>query len=393
MKNRILLFFSALFSCMRAGFLGPFTVFMAAPTNFAALTPQQKMIWSRDVWKAARDMAFINKFTGTDENNVIQRITELTKTEKGEQAIMHLVADLVGDGVIGDNEREGNEEELKSYNDIITIDLITNSVRNKGKLAEQKTVIKFREQAKDKLAYWLSNRIDQLAFLTMSGVDYSYNNDGSLRVNSPFPNLAFNADVSAPSTKRYVQWKASTKEFITPAHASLLVSDTPSYAMIVQAVAYAKDHYMKGLMAGGKEYYVMFVKPGFMAKLKQAADYQAAIIQAADRGMTNPFFTGGIVTVDGVIIHEHRLVYSTMGTATKWGAGTDVQGTRSLLCGAQALGMADLGAPEWNEKEFQYGSSQGINVDKMLGFLKPKFYSIYDKSVEDFGVLAIDHAL
>src|SRR6185369_16795540 len=107
------------------------------------------------------------------------------KTEKGEQAIMHLVADLVGDGVIGDNEREGNEEELKSYNDIITIDLITNSVRNKGKLAEQKTVIKFREQAKDKLAYWLSNRIDQLAFLTMSGVDYSYNNDGSLRVNSP----------------------------------------------------------------------------------------------------------------------------------------------------------------------------------------------------------------
>lgn len=364
-----------------------------AQTNFAALTPQQKLVWSLDVWKAARDMAFINKFTGTDQNNVIQRITELTKTEKGEQAIMHLVADLVGDGVVGDDEREGNEEELKSYSEIITIDLITNSVRNKGKLADQKTVIKFREQAKDKLTYWLSNRIDQLAFLTMSGIDYSYNNDGSLRVGSPFPNLAFNADVSAPTAHRGLQWAAATKSLGSIAHSSLLSSDTPSYAMLVQAKAYAVDHYIKPLMAGGKEYYVMFVKPGFMAKLKQAADYQAAIIQAADRGMTNPFFTGGVVTVDGIVIHEHRLVYSTLGTATKWGTGTDVEGSRSLLCGAQALGMADLGAPEWNEKEFQYGSSQGVNVDKMLGFVKPKFYSIYDKAVEDFGVLAIDHAL
>ena len=381
---------------LKAIVLFPFSVLMGNLTNFAALTPQQKMVWSRDVWTAARDKAFITKFTGTDENNVIQRVTELTKTEKGEMAIMHLVADLVGDGQIGDNEREGNEEELKSYNDIITIDLITNSVRNKGKLSDQKTVIKFREQAKDKLTYWLSNRIDQLAFLTMSGISYAYNCDGSARVASPFPNLAFNADVSAPSAKRIVQWKASNTTLNTGsgyAHSDLLITDTPSYAMLVQAKAYAVDHYIKPLMSGGKEYYVLFVKPGFMAKLKQSADYQAAIIQAADRGMTNPFFTGGTVTVDGLIIHEHRLVYSTLGTATKWGTGTNIEGSRSLLCGAQALGMADLGAPEWNEKEFQYGSSQGINVDKMLGFLKPKFYSIYDKSEEDFGVLAIDHAL
>lgn len=378
---------------IKAVILFPFAILMGTATNFAALTPQQKMIWRRDCWKAARDQAFITKFTGAGDNNVIQHITELTKTEKGEFAIMHLVADLVGDGQIGDNEREGNEEEMKSYSDIITIDLITNSVRNKGKLADQKTVIKFREQGKDKLAYWLSNRIDQLAFLTMSGIDYSYNNNGSLRVGSPFPLLSFNADISAPSAKRGVQWNAATKQLVSISHSTLLISDTPSYAMLVQAKAYAVDHYIKPLTAGGKEYYVLFVKPGFMAKLKQSADYQAAIIQAADRGMTNPFFTGGVVTVDGLVIHEHRLVYSTMGTATKWGVGTNVEGSRSLLCGAQALGMADLGAPEWCEKEFNYGASQGINVDKMLGFLKPKFQSIYDNSVEDFGVLAIDHAL
>lgn len=78
-----------------------------ALTNFAALTPEQKLVWSRQVWKEARDMTFINKFMGTGMDNVIQRVTELTKTEKGEQVIMHLLADLVEDGVVGDNEREG----------------------------------------------------------------------------------------------------------------------------------------------------------------------------------------------------------------------------------------------------------------------------------------------
>jgi hypothetical protein len=53
--------------------------------------------------------------------------------------------------------------------------------------------------------------------------------------------------------------------------------------------------------------------------------------------------------------------------------------------------MADIGTPEWFEKEFQYGSQQGINVDKMLGMLKPKFYNLYDESTEDFGIVACDH--
>jgi hypothetical protein len=128
--------------------------------------------------------------------------------------------------------------------------------------------------------------------------------------------------------------------------------------------------------------------------LKKDADYQRAVVGVATKaGTDSPWFTGGTVTIDGVVLHEHRLVYNTKKAlaGAKWGAGGNVNGTRTLLCGAQALGMADIGTPEWNEKEFQYGAQQGINIDKMLGILKPKFYSIYDKSVQDFGVLAIDH--
>ena len=364
-------------------------------TNFAALTDEQKIVWSRDVWKAARDQMFINKFIGSGENAPIQRITELTKTEKGEKVLMHLLADLVDDGVIGDDEREGREEEMMTYTDDITIDLISHGVRQKGKLAEQRTVVKFREHARDSLAYWLANRMDQLAFLTLSGVAYSKTNDGGTRTSTAFSELAFSADVSAPTTNRHRRWD-SADGLVAGDTTAVAAGDTLTYDAIVDIVTFAKTQYIKPIMSGGKEYYIAFVRPEALAQLKKDSDYQNAIVNAQQRGDQNPFFTGGTVTVDGLVIHEHRLVYNTKGATSgvdKWGAGSDVDGSRMLVCGSQALGFADLGAPEWSEKWFQYDSSPGINVDKMFGFMKPKFYSIYSESTEDFGVLAVDHAI
>lgn len=363
-------------------------------TNFAGLTPIQKVNWARETWNAARDQMFIKNFTGKGDNNVVHRITELTKTEKGDQCIFHLVADLVGDGVIDDNEREGNEEEMKSHSQIISIDQISHGVKNKGKLADQRTTINFREQGRDKLSYWLANRTDQLAFLTMSSISYAFNNDGSQRVNSPFPQLAFAGDVRPPSPKRSLMWDGTSLALSSTGN--ITNAFVPKYSMIVDAIAYAKEHRVKPLMSGGKPYYVMFVAPGTLAMLKKDPDYQRAVVAVATKaGLDSPWFTGATVTVDGAVIHEHSLVFTTKGAAAgaKWGTAGAINGTRTLLCGAQALGMADLGPGAWVEKLFQYESQVGLNIDKMLGFLKPQFYSIYDKSVEDFGVLSIDHYL
>lgn len=371
-----------------------------ALTNFAALTSEQKLVWSREVWKDARDKAFITKFTGSDTNSVIQRITELTKTEKGEQVIMHLLADLVGDGIVGDNEREGNEEEMMTYTDTITIDLISHGVRQKGKLAEQKTVVSFRENARDRLAYWLANRIDQLAFLTLSGVGYDKDNDGGVRAETAFASLSFASDVSAPTANRH--YRVDNTDGTSTGYVGLLAGNTANvsafdvltYSAIVDITTLAKTNYIKPLMAGGKEYYVAFVRPEALAQLKKDQDYQRAVITGLDRSKDNPFFTGGTVTVDGLVIHEHRLVYNTKGAlgGAKWGGGA-VDGSRMLVCGAQAMGLADLGAPEWAEKWFNYESSPGVNVDKMFGLLKPKYHSIHSGTVEDFGIMVIDHAI
>ena len=38
-----------------------------------------------------------------------------------------------------------------------------------------------RQNARDQLAYWLAERMDQMAFLTMSGVSYNMKNNGNSR--------------------------------------------------------------------------------------------------------------------------------------------------------------------------------------------------------------------
>ena len=74
-----------------------------ANTNFSALTSEQLTIWSRDFWRVARNMSFINQFAGSGPNAMVQRINELTQSEKGARAVLTLLADMTGDGIVGDN--------------------------------------------------------------------------------------------------------------------------------------------------------------------------------------------------------------------------------------------------------------------------------------------------
>ena len=365
-------------------------------TNFAALTTEQKTVWSMDLWRQARNMSFINQFLGKDANSMIQHVTELKKTEKGARAVITLLADLEGDGVVGDRTLEGNEEILKSYDQVIRIDQLRNANRHEGRMADQKSVVNFRENSRDKLAYWLSDRIDQMAFLTLAGKSYIYHPNGSTRVGSDLKNLEFAADVVAPSAKRVGRWDNTAKNFVLGGgQNAVAAADTPAWELFVQLKAYAKENYMRGIKEnGGEETYHAFLSPMAMAKLKLDPVYRDNLRYAQQRGAGNELFTGSAVKIDGIYLHEFRHVPNTRTAAagSKWGGG-NVDGCRVLFCGAQALGFADIGNPEWVEKGFDYENQQGISTGKILGFKKPKFYTQYSGgTVEDFGVIAVDFA-
>jgi hypothetical protein len=136
-----------------------------------------------------------------------------------------------------------------------------------------------------------------------------------------------------------------------------------------------------------------------MADLRLDPDFIQNVRNAGVRGKSNELFSGASsVMVDGMIIHEYRHVFSNEKAVTgdRFGAttGADI-GQRVLFCGAQALGMADIGAAEWVEDVFDYENELGISIAKIFGFLNPQFkgnLASFDTK-ENFGVMVMDTAL
>jgi N4-gp56 family major capsid protein len=375
-----------------------------ALTNLGLLTNEQKTLWGMDLWKNARNLSFINKFLGEGSGSMINHVTELKKSEKGTRAVITLLADLVGDGIAGDRTLKGNEEGMQTFEQVIRFDQLRHANAHEGRMAEQKSVFSFRDNSKNVLAYWLADRMDQMAFQTLGGRTFALKPDGSARVGSDLQHLEFAADVTAPSTRRLTRWDNVAKTLrtnVTGSNTSNTIvntgtaatSDYPSWEMFVALKAYAKDRYMRGVGGdAGSEKYHAFLTPQAMARLKLDPVYRDNLRFSQNASVNDKQFSGDSVTVDGITLHEFRHVPNVsngISGTNMYGSGLNLQGSQVLFCGAQALGMADIGAPYWEEEYDDYKNRQSISVGKMLGFLKPRFGNIYENNaVEDFGVIS-----
>ena len=368
-----------------------------AATDFGSLSDLHKTVWSLKIAKQGRDDNFwmSNGFVGSgteDSAKPIHRVTELTKTERGLEAVLPLVADLTDGGVVGDNQLEGNEVPLIPDAQRITIDQLRQGCRNKGKMAEQATVIRFRVQAKDALSFWLADVVDELTFLTIHGRAYTLNTDGATRAASQLPQLAFAAGVVAASANRVIHAGAATSE------ATITASDKMSWDLVLKAKAFAKRKRIRPIRAGGRSYYCVVMSTEQMRDLEQSADYKSLHAQAMPRGMDNPLFTNAKRVISDVIIYDHQKVFNTLGlaSASKWGSGGTVDGAQAQLLGAQAAAIAQLddGSPGYEESDnTDYKNRPAIAIGRIFGLLKPQFKSRYDAQArEDYATVAIKTA-
>lgn len=372
-----------------------------ALTNFGRLTDHQYTVWSRDFWREARNRTFIMNFAGSGQNSMVQRITELKTTRDGARAVITLLHDSLGDGVVGDNRLKDRESPLTSADQVIQIDQWRDAHRTEGEMAEQASLVKVRDVAKNALAYTASRVMDELAFLTLSGVSYAYHTNGALRIGSELPQLKYAADITAPSGRRHFRW-SSTTGLSDADTSSVAATDTPSWEMLVDLKAKAVNSYLRPILTeNGIETYNVFMTPDGIAALKKDKDFLAAWQHAQKRGEENPIFKGTQhggkrgIHIDGLNILEYRNVYNTAGMASgsKWGSAGTVDGQRVLLCGAQALAFADIGTAKWTEDTEDYENQWGIAVAKKYGFLKPNLLSIHSQTVEDFSVICCDTAV
>lgn len=366
-------------------------------TDFGALSQARKILWSGKIWMQFRDESFwmANSFIGTNGNTPIHRVDEFTETARGTECVMQLVNDLESDGVVGDNDLNGMEEAMVNDAQTIQIDLLAHAVKSQGKMSEQATVIRFREKAKNKLGFWLPDKVDELMFLTASGRAYTNNVDLSTRGQSQLPSLAFAADVKPASTNRIKYAGSATSE------GTLTASDKMSWNVCVAAKTHARRQGIRPIRQGGKEYYAMVISPEQRRDLVLDTDYKAALQGAGERGSKNPLFNNSMATVDGLILYEHRKVINTTGLTSgvdKWGSGNTVEGAQAILLGAGALGFTTLGGTgrggEWLEGDLtDYGRKPGIGYQQMIGMLKPQFKpKATSVAREDYGTIAVKTA-
>lgn len=365
-----------------------------AMTDFGALSAFKKKVWSLQISQQGRDDNFwmSNGFMSgstKDTTKPVQRVTELTKTERGLECVLPLIQDISGGGVVGDNQLEGNEVAILADSQTIRIDQLRQGVRSKGRMSEQETVIRFRATATDQLSFWLADTIDELMFLTAAGVAYSYNTDGSTRSTSQLPQLSFNADIAAATTNRTMYAGAATST------ATLTSADTFTWDMVINAKSLAKRKRIRPIRAGGRSYYVMVLSTEQMRDLEKTSDYKSLTAQAMPRGLDNPLFTNAKKVISDIVLYDHQKVRNTLGlgSGSRWGAASTVHGAQAMLLGAQSLGFAELtdGTPGLDESDnTDYGNRPAIGIGRILGMLKPQFKSKYDSaSREDYGLLNV----
>jgi len=363
-----------------------------ADTAFGSLSAAKKILWARDVARAGRDNNFwmSNGFVGRDTSDMskpVHRITELTPTERGDVAVMQLVAELQGDGVVGDNILEGSEEALINDAIEIRIDQIRHGVRSRGRMAEQRTVLRVRTLARDKLGFWLGDIIDEMMFLVAAGRAFTLTTGGATRTLSQLPSIAFASDVVAASANRQVYAGSAT------ATTNLTTADKMSWNLIVRACAFAKRKRIKPIMSGGRSHYALVMTTEQMRDLKLDNTYQTLVSKAGPRGDSNPLFKNAIAVIDGAVLYEHPKVFNTLeaSSGSKFGAGGTIDGGQAALLGAQALGFAQVGGAEWEESDnTDYKNRPGVAYGRMIGMMKPQYKSIYDDMTrEDFGLLSI----
>lgn len=356
--------------------------------------------FQKKIHRRLRKQSLAEQLSSEGADSVIEKVTELKNTDWGYHAYLTLVPDDTSGGVVGDNRLQDREQAITSYDQAITYDLHRKGFMNEGSQADRSTWLKFAQLASDQLTYWAADMRDKLMMNTLSGVGYEYELDGSLRDASKneWAINRYAADVTAPSARRHFQITDTSGSIGSVAHGSLLSTHVPKWNSFIDlraALPMMRVKPVRGTWGNGSDLYVCIVHPYTMAQLKKDTTFQQNWRDALARGEKNPLFYGAeTYLVDGILLISHRYTYSTIGASAKWGANYDVNGTRSLFLGAQAMGMVEMGGPFWRQRTDDYDNRMGIMMGVKLGMKKLVWPDQYAANAqEDFGVVALDHAI
>lgn len=328
--------------------------------------------WSREVMQEYLGHNPFYNFMGEGSNFVIQVREELTKAP-GDAITVQLRARLTGAGVTGDTALAGNEENLVFYDQRLSVDTIRHGVILRGEMSEKRVAFDLRNQAREALVDWASNKIrnDLMAALT----DTSVGRDRT----------------------RYLYGAADSNWHAT--HATALgnvdaTNDKLTTAMISIAKRKAQlggsrkvRPFVMDNDKGTEEIYVLFAHPYAVRDLLADQAFRDVNTYIPQNFSESVLIHGQRYKGmwDGVMIFECEEVplLNDAGAA-------DIDVAHNVLCGAQAAAVVWGKKTNYKEDSNDYGHENGFAIDEIRGVKKLVFNNIDHGLVNVFTAAVAD---
>lgn len=358
-----------------------------ALTSFGVNHALARKVWATKLMREALKETFASRFMGSSKNSLCYVKEDLQKGA-GDRIRYGLRMQLSGDGILGDDTLEGNEEELALYSDDLLIDQLRHAVRSGGEMSEQRVPFSVRQEGLDGLKDWYAARIDTAFFNHLGGVSTA----GTQYIGQNTPT----APTSAAGNTRVLYGAGSTS---TTASFTATTSNSGSIRQvnfqltaIDKCVNQAKiaTPMIRPLMIEGKAKYVMFLHPNQVRQLRTNAAAGTVtwfdIMRARAEGggyKENGIYSGALGEYNGVILHESSRVPAL---------STDANVKKAIFCGAQAAcfatGRRDSDRQmKWTEEFFDYENQLGIATAMIWGLKKTVFASGAGGASVDFGTI------
>ena len=348
-----------------------------AATSYAVNHPLAVKLWSKELFHDVIGESFLGKFMGKSSSSMLQ-IKDETKKGAGDTIYVGLRTRLTGDGIQGDATLDGSEEALVTHRDSFVINQLRHAVRSGGEMSQQRVHFSVRDEAKDGLQDWWTERLETSLANQLAG--YTGQSDTKF--------TGHNATVAPTATYRIlVGGGVHTTEAIKLADLDRAVA----LAKTQQTVGGTSYERIRPIRIDGKDMYVCFMHPLQIHQIRKDAstagnffDIQKAAMQGG-KYSENPIVTGGNFVYNNVIVHEWSYLPIIVGTPNS-GAVANFRG--AVFCGAQAavIGFGQKSQSSkmsWVEELFDYENQLGVAAGMICGVKKTVFNGV------DFGTIVL----
>jgi len=320
--------------------------------------------WEKELDEVFYGTLWAKSFMG--KNNAVVHIKDQIKQKTpGERIRFGIPFQLSGTGRTGKQALKGYEEQLNVYDDSVTIDILRHAVSLTGFIDDYEVVYDRVDEVTNALTHWMSEKIDKIIFAHLAG-DTSF---------TP----AIPATPLAPSSNRVNKATSSVTSSDT---LSIQVISKYSRALRVSPTDYSRPR-IKPVIVNGKRVFVLFAHPHLIYDLTRDSEYVQKGLEGLQRSSDHPLINGVFGAIgywEGVLIYETE----HLPVATDWGSGSNLNGSRAILCGDSGAVFADVTGIKMKYEYDDYEFQRGISIYKIFGVKKVRYNS------EDYGVYGLN---